>query len=56
MTSPDKGREASESEAGRLYEQMMGRCGSTDTFDDIEGQGAAAGRALLYNTLYLNAV
>ena len=45
------GREAFEREAGRLYEQMMGRSGGTDTFDEIEGQGEAAGRALILKLL-----
>jgi hypothetical protein len=49
MAREDKGREAFLEEAGRRYDEMMSRAGpaSGDTFDDIEEQAEAAGKALI---------
>lgn len=53
MASQDKGREAFLAVAGKLYDQMIARAGSSsgDTFDDIEEQAEGAGQTLILKLL-----
>ena len=46
-----EGREAFLEEAGQLYDRMIQRAGGSDTFDDMEEQGEAAGRAMILKML-----
>jgi hypothetical protein len=55
MSKPkrDEGRESFLREAGRLYDETIGRAGpaSGDTFDDIEEQAEGVGRKLILKML-----
>jgi len=47
----DPEREAFMSRAGELYDEMISRAGSGDTFDDIEEQAEGVGRKLILKAL-----
>ena len=44
MKGRDESREAFLERMGKVYDEMMARAGSSDTFDDIEEQAGRSGR------------